>query len=139
MVTLSGWDGAAPFAYSGWRADEAIRFWNSKSNPGGRATALHRRSGDGSLVWSATSKARMIAARNAYQALKPDATLAQKQAAVLEVCQAFAALRWADTRYPDPHDLPVVHTLPNVWKFFDTTKGTKGMVTSTERVGGAQA
>jgi len=130
VVTLSGWDGAAPFAYSGWRADEDIRFWNSRSNPGGSGDGA---SGDGSLVWSAASRARMIAATNAYQALKPQATLAQKNAAVLEVCKAFAALRWADTKYPDPHDLPAVHTLPDVWQFFDKTKGTRGMVTSRQQ------
>ncbi|HEX4998738.1 MAG TPA: sugar-binding protein [Terriglobia bacterium] len=133
VVTLSGWDGAAPFAYSGWRADEAIRFWNSKGNPGGSGDGTAPdASGDGSLVWSATSKARMIAAKSAYNALKdnPTATPAQKRAAVLEVCQAFAALRWADTKYPDPHDLPVAHTLPNVWQFFDRTKGVRGMVTN---------
>ena len=49
---------------------------------------------------------------------------------MIKVCQAFAGLRWADTRYPDPHDLPALHTLPNVWQFFDKTKGTKGMVTN---------
>jgi hypothetical protein len=128
VVTLSGWTGA-PFAYSGWRADENIRFWNSRSNPGGSGNGTAGASGDGSLVWTPQSRARMIAARSAYQSLKPDATLAQKKAAVLEVCQAFAALRWADTKYPDPHDLPVVHTLPDVWKFFDPAKGTNGMVT----------
>src|SRR5262249_21775577 len=32
VVTLSGWDRRAAFAYSGWRADEDIRFWNSTSN-----------------------------------------------------------------------------------------------------------
>jgi hypothetical protein len=137
VVTLSGWDGKTPFAYSGWRADEDIRFWNSKSNPGGAGNAsgdgtAAGNSGDGSVVWTAKSKARMIAARNAYQTLKdnPKATQAQKKAAVIEVCQAFAGLRWADTKYPDPHDLPVLHTLPNVWQFFDKTKGTKGMVTN---------
>ncbi|MBN1569306.1 MAG: hypothetical protein JXA73_15780 [Acidobacteria bacterium] len=132
VVTLSGWNGA-PFAYSGWRADEDIRFWNSGSNPGGSGNGTAAgNSGDGSAVWTAKSKARMIAARNAYQALKdnPKATVAQKTAAVLEVCKAFAGLRWADTKFPDPHDLPVLHTLPNVWQFFDKTKGTKGMVTN---------
>jgi hypothetical protein len=131
VVTLSGWNGVTPFAYSGWRADEAIRFWNSKSNPGGSGDGTGN-SGDSSVVWTAKSKARMIAARDAYQTLKdnPEATLAQKTAAVLEVCQAFARLRWADTRYPDPHDLPALNTLPNVWQFFDKTKGTKGMVTN---------
>jgi hypothetical protein len=125
VVTLSGWEGKTPHAYSSWRADEDIRFWNSAGNPG---------AGDASLVWTARSKARMIAARDSYMALrgKPTATRAAKDAAVVEVCQAFAALRWADTKYPDPHDLPSVNTLPNVWQFFDKTKGTKGMVTNKE-------
>jgi hypothetical protein len=124
VVTLSGWNGATPFAYSGWRADEDIRFWNSRSNPGV--------SGDGSIVWTSKSNARMIAARDAYQALKdnPKATPAQKTAAVIKVCKAFTGLRWADTKFPDPHDLPALHRLPNVWQFFDRTKGTKGMVTN---------
>ncbi len=137
VVTLSGWNGATPFAFSGWRADEVIRFWNSRSNPGGAGNASDDgsaagNSGDGSLVWTAKSKARMIAATNAYQALKENAraTRAQKNAAVIMVCQAFAGLRWADAKYPDPHDLPALHTLPNVWKFFDRTKGNKGMVTN---------
>lgn len=129
VVSLASWDGVAPFAYSGWRADEDIRFWNSKSNPGGTGAAD---SGDNSLVWTPDSKARMVAAKVAYLALKndPNATRAQLEAAVLEVCQAFAGLRWANTKYPDPHDLPVTQTLPNVWKFFDQTKGTDGMVTN---------
>jgi hypothetical protein len=129
-VTLSGWDNAAPFAYSGWRADEDIRFWNSKSNPGGTGTA---NSGDSSLVWTDASKARMIAARNAYLLIKNSSTAsrAEKDAAVLEVCQAFAGLKWRDTKYPDPHDLPALNTLPSVWEFFDKTKGTNGMVTNT--------
>lgn len=130
VVTLSGWNGTTPFAYSGWRADENIRFWNSKSNPDGAGDG----SGPGGSVWTAKSKARMIAAQNAYQALKdnPAATPARKKAAVIEVCQAFAGLRWADTKFPDPHDLPVLHTLPNVWQFFDKTKGKKGMVTNSK-------
>jgi hypothetical protein len=133
VVTLSGWNGKNPFAYSGWRADEAIRFWNSKSNPGGSGDGTAAgNSGDGSVVWTAKSKANMIASKDSYQALKnnPKATQAQKKAAVSKVCQAFAGLRWADTKYPDPHDLPELHTLPNVWRFFDRSKGTKGMVTN---------
>jgi hypothetical protein len=119
VVTLAGMNGVDRFAYSSWRADEAIRFWNSKGNPGDR-------------VWSARSGARMTAAAKAYQALKPDASLSRKRAAVREVCEAFAGLRWADTRLPDPHDLPTVHTLPNVWQFFDRKKGTRGMVTNPQ-------
>jgi hypothetical protein len=135
VVTLSGWDGKTPFAYSGWRADEDIRFWNSKSNPGGSGIGTATGdSGDGSLVWTAGSKARMIAAKGAYLKLReaPNVPRAELEAAVIEVCQAFAALRWADTRYPDPHDLPARNTLPNVWEFFDKSKGTKGMVTNAK-------
>jgi len=119
VVELSGWDGTTSFSFSSWRADEAIRFWNSKSNPG-------------SAVWTATSRARMVSAANVYSALmaNPTATPAQKNAAVVEVCRAFAGLRWADTKFPDPHDLPTAHTLPNIWQFFDRNKGTKGMVTN---------
>ncbi len=135
VVTLSGWNGTDPFAYSGWRADEAIRFWNSRSNPGGSGDGTAAgNSGDGSVVWTAESKARMIAAKDAYLALKNDshATRERKTAAVLEVCRAFAGLRWADARYPDPHDLPASHALPDVWRFFDPAKGTGGMVTGQQ-------
>lgn len=134
-VTLAGWDGETPFAYSSWRADENIRFWNSKNNPGGSGNGTAPgNNGDGSLVWTPESKARMIAAMEAYEAIKdsPTVTREEKEAAILEVCEAFAALRWADTRFPDPHDLPEVHTLPNIWKFFDPSKGTNGMVTNAE-------
>ena len=89
-------------------------------------------SGDGSLVWTAKSRARMVAAKNAYLKLRdtPGSTRAQMEAAVREVCQAFAALRWGDSQYPDPHDLPALNTLPNVWEFFDKSKGTRGRVTN---------
>src|SRR6478735_6623887 len=129
VVTLSGWDGATPFAYSGWRADEDIRFWNSKSNPGGTGAA---NSGDNSVVWTPDSKALMVAARDQYLALKAGgtATRTELEAAVQQVCTAFSVLTWADTRFPDPHDLPPLQTLPNVWKFFDPTKGTGGLVTN---------
>ncbi len=132
-ITLSGWDGVAPFAYSDWRAYENIRFWNSKNNPGGSGNGtLDTNNGDGSLVWTAESKARMIAAKNAYILMKDNlaATRAEKESAVLEVCQAFSGLRWGDTTYPDPHNLTALNTLPNVWEFFDKTKGTNGMVTN---------
>lgn len=128
-VTLSGWDGTTPFAYSGWRADEDIRFWNSKNNPGANGTTD---SGDNSLVWTADSKSLMVSAKNNYLALKASGTAARAdlESAVQAVCQAFSALTWANTKYPDPHDLPQLQTLPNVWKFFDSTKGTNGMVTN---------
>jgi hypothetical protein len=121
VVTLDGWNGRTPHAFSRWCADEAIRFWHSNSNPGG---------GDGSTVWTGKSQSRLIAAKSAYLALQSTAGPKRKQAVVREVCDAFAALRWADSRFPDPHDLPVVHTLPDIWQFFDRKKGTKGRVTN---------
>lgn len=133
VVTLAGWDGQTPQAYSGWRADEDIRFWNSKSNPGGSGNGtLPTNSGDGSNVWTPESKARMIAAKDAYLAIKdsPTATRAEKEEAVAEVGAAFEALRWGDTTFPDPKDLPALQTIPNAFRFFDPSKGTNGMVTN---------
>jgi len=129
VVTLTGKGDDAVAAYSGWPADEDIRFWNSKNNPGATGVA---NSGDSSLVWTPESKARMVAAKDAYLAVRDDttSTRAEKDAAVTEVVEAFAGLRWADTTYPDPHDLPSLQTLPNAFKFFDPTKGTDGMVTT---------
>ncbi len=135
VVSLSGWDGQIPFAYSGWRADENIRFWNSKNNPGGSGNGTAPgNNGDGSNVWTPDSKARMIAAKDVYLSIKDSETAsrAEKEAAVREVCEAFAALRWADTRFPDPHDLPAVQTLPDIFTFFDPSKGTNGRVTNAQ-------
>jgi len=133
VVSLAGWNGETPQAYSGWRADENIRFWNSKNNPGGSGNGTAAgNSGDGSAVWTPESKARMIAAKNAYLAIRDSesATRSEKEAAVQEVCEAFAGLRWGDTRYPDPHDLPSVQTIPSAFTFFDPSKGTNGAVTN---------
>lgn len=121
VVTLAGWNGRTRFAFSGWPAEQNIRFWNSASNPGG---------GDGSAVWTARSRTRMVAAKQAWLALDADAPRARREAVAREVGEAFAALRWADTRFPDPSDLPVAHTLPDIWRFFDRTKGTRGRVTN---------
>ncbi|WP_395640439.1 carbohydrate-binding protein [Pseudolysinimonas sp.] len=133
VVTLAGKDDDEAPAYSGWRADENIRFWNSKNNPGGSGNGTASTdAGDSSQVWTPESKARMIAAKDAYLAIRdsPTATRAQKESAVREVCEAFAALRWGDTTFPDPDDLPSIPTLPSAFTFFDPTKGTNGQVTT---------
>jgi len=133
VVTLGGWDGQTPLAYSGWSADEDIRFWNSKSNPGGSGNGtLPSNSGDGSAVWTPESKEDFVTAKNAYLAIKDSqtATRAEKEAAVTAVTDAFTALRWADTTYPDPRDLPKLQTLPSAFTFFDPSKGTNGQVTN---------
>lgn len=133
VVTLAGWDDEEDFAYSGWPADEDIRFWNSKNNPGGSGNGTAPgASGDGSTVWTPASKAAMLDAKNAYLAIRDDATATRgdKEAAVRAVTEAFAGLRWADTTFPDPADLPSITTLPNAFRFFDPEKGTEGMVTT---------
>ncbi|WP_162940013.1 sugar-binding protein [Gryllotalpicola protaetiae] len=134
VVTLSGWNGRTPFAYSGWPADEDIRFWDSKSNPGGSGTGLEAGDdGDDSAVWTPATKNRMVAAKAAYLALKnkPHVSRAQEEAAVKKVTDAFAGLRWADTKYPDPNDLPEDQTVPSPLTFFDPRKGTNGAVTNS--------
>ncbi len=134
VVTLADWDGTTPFAYSGWSADEDIRFWDSKSNPGGSGNGTAPTDdGDDSAVWTPASKDRMVAAKAAYLEIKDSATAtrAQKEAAVKEVTAAFAGLRWGDTTYPDPHDLPETQTLPSAFTFFDPSKGTNGQVTDS--------
>lgn len=133
VVTLAGWDGETPHAYSGWRADEDIRFWNSKNNPGGSGNGTAPGDdGDNSLVWTPASRDRMVAAKAAYLGIRDSetATRAQKEAAVHEVVEAFAGLKWADTTFPDPSDLPSNPTIPNAFEFFDASKGTGGMVTT---------
>jgi hypothetical protein len=47
-------------------------------------------------------------------------------AAAVRLDAAIAGLRWVDTKYPDPADLPVQNTLPNPYKFF----GSDQVVTS---------
>ena len=133
VVTLAGAGADDEYAYSGWSADETIRFWNSKNNPGGSGNGTaSTTAGDASVVWTPASKARMIAAKSAYLALRDSATATrgQKEGAVREVTEAFGALKWADTTFPDPSDLPSVQTLPSAYEFFDTSKGTGGRVTT---------
>jgi hypothetical protein len=44
------------------------------------------------------------------------------QAAVDDYWDAYKNLRWADTKYPDPLDLPRLNTLPNPYKFFNSDR-----------------
>ncbi|WP_297082108.1 carbohydrate-binding protein [uncultured Demequina sp.] len=133
VVTLAGKGASDTAAYSGWRADETIRYWDSASNPGGSGNGTGPDDdGDDSAVWTPASASRMVAAKAAYETIRDDesATRAQKEAAVQEVVDAYQALRWGDTTFPDPADLPQEQTLPNVLEFFDSSKGTDGMVTT---------
>ncbi|MDR1638126.1 MAG: hypothetical protein LBT59_00385 [Clostridiales bacterium] len=131
-VTLAGWNGASEFAYSEWSAEEAIRFWNSPNNPGAGGNYTGTGNGSLSAVWTSASKKRMVDAIDAYKTAKADASAsrADKEKAIKEVCEAFAGLRWVDETFPDPHDLPSLQTIPDPYKFFDSSKGTNGYVTT---------
>jgi hypothetical protein len=105
-VTLTGHHGEA-YAFNDWNLRNAIRFVKSPSLQKG--------------VWNAATQ------RALEDALaKAEATVgSQDQAAVDEAAagliKAVNGLRWADTTYPDPLELPACFTLPNPYRFFDGT------------------
>ncbi|MDR2504476.1 MAG: hypothetical protein LBD16_00070 [Oscillospiraceae bacterium] len=107
-ITLTDWDGATPFAYSDWRVTNALRRLNSESFLKG--------------TWTDESQQALDAAIAQAEAWLNggDAALAGETADNLEA--AIADLRWKDTKYPDPFDLPTVVTLPNPYKFFQSDR-----------------
>lgn len=112
VVTLAGWDGSAPFAFNNWNLTDRIRWVQSTSLVKG--------------VWNAATDAELQAALADGQA-----TLASVGAAIDAGAQtavdtaanrlvaAIRNLRWVDTKYPDPMDLPSRFSLPDPWTFFD--------------------
>ena len=105
-LTLAGWDGSAAFAFSSWRISNTIRFLDS--------VAFAKD------VYTAETQARLDAARAAAQALLDGGSTDQAavDAAADELIAALDGLRWADTKYPDPADLPEIMTLPDPYRFF---------------------
>jgi hypothetical protein len=101
LVTFAGSDGS--WTHS-WRADEAIRWYNSKSNPGDN-------------VWRADTLKVFKDAMSAYSSADN-----MSSAVIDNVWDAYKNLRWADTKYPDPLDLPRLNTLPNPYKFFNSDR-----------------
>ena len=113
-VILSGWNGVDAFSYSDWNLTNPIRWAESISLPVG--------------VWTEESESELNnALANGHSVLESvgDSTSASSQAlidvAATRLENAIANLRWADTRYPDPMDLPSQFNLPNPWTFFDGT------------------
>jgi len=102
-VSLGGKSGDI-FVYSDWRAREAIRWFDSKSNPG-------------SSVWRSDTLEEFNSARREFEELTEP-----NQAVVDRLWDAFVGLRWADTKYPDPVDLPSSATLPNPYQFFNSER-----------------
>ncbi len=105
-VTLTGWDGETPFAFSDWRLTNTLRYLDSAAFAKG--------------VYTPETQARLDRAAAAARALLDEGSrdAAQVRAAGDELIAALDGLRWADTRYPDPYDLPEVMTLPDPYQFF---------------------
>lgn len=106
-IELAGWNGADPFPCDDWKLTNLLRWLDSASFVKG--------------VWTAETQAALDAARAGTEAAVGSGDKAAVDAAAEALEAAVAALRWGDTRYPDPMDLPVVTTLPNIYEFFDGT------------------
>lgn len=104
-IELSGWNGLDPFPYDDWKIRTRLRWLRSPSFVKG--------------VWTPESQLRLDeAVAEAEAALETgDKETVNRASEALEA--AVAALRWGDTRYPDPMDLPAETTLPNIYEFFD--------------------
>ena len=104
-IELFGWNGRDPFPYDDWKLRTRLRWLASPSFVKG--------------VWTPETQAALDeASEEARAALETgDRETVDRASEALEA--AVAALRWGDGRYPDPMDLPVVTTLPDIYAFFD--------------------
>ncbi len=120
-VTLTGWNGEDEFAYSSWRLSNAIRYLDSVSFQKG--------------VWTADTQLELDSARSAAEELlaNDQFDIATTNAVADRLENAIAGLRWADTRYPDPADLPVQFTLPNTYQFFQSSRKVTNLSDWEER------
>ncbi|MCR4729212.1 MAG: hypothetical protein K5796_11290 [Lachnospiraceae bacterium] len=119
VVTLAGWNGTDEFAYSEYRITRLIDFMNSASFPKG--------------VYTEASQAALDAALERAQTVMQfkNKMLTDEAADILEA--AFFGLKWGDTRYPDPSDLPRQNTLPNIYSFFGSDRVVKNAEDWEER------
>ncbi len=106
-IELAGWNGVDPFPCDEWKLTNLLRWLDSPSFVKG--------------VWTPESQSALEGARKAAEETLGSGDKAAVDAAAKALEAAVGALRWADTRYPDPMDLPVVTTLPNIYEFFDGT------------------
>ncbi|MDR0905447.1 MAG: hypothetical protein LBN00_04645 [Oscillospiraceae bacterium] len=121
LITLAGKPDDANVPVSTWRSDEAKRWYNSKSNPGDN-------------VWRADTLAEFSAALAEYEAVTAPGYVGVWNADIIDrVWNAYLGLRWADTKYPDPLDLPRSNTLPNPYKFFDSDREVTTLADWEER------
>lgn len=106
------------FASSLWPISDSIWWINSKNYDASSYTA--------------ETKAALDDAKSQGQTVlnKTNATSQEIKTAGLQLRQAIKNLRWVDTKYPDPADLPVIKTLPNPYIFFAGSK--KGQAVQTK-------
>ena len=112
-LTLAGKPEGEAGAFSTWRIDNTLRYLDSIAFP--------------KEVYTAESQAALDAARaEAQQALiGAEGDMAVITAAADKLDEAIRALRWADTRYPDPDEFEDVMTLPNPYQFFQSERTVK--------------
>lgn len=104
-IELRGWNGQDPFAYDDWKITNRLRWLDSPSFVKG--------------VWTPETQAALDEARAGAEAALQAGDMGAVNEASRALEAAVAALRWGDTRYPDPMDLPVQTVLPNIYRFFD--------------------
>ncbi|MDR1209136.1 MAG: hypothetical protein LBK41_02310 [Clostridiales bacterium] len=104
---------ANSFAYSAWAVTQDQWFWNRNDARYGLNTSPN--------LWTPDSRDRWTAAYNTWSAT-------ENQANMLAALKAFDGLRWYDTRFPDPRNLPAQQTLPNPYEFV-TYKAAQGEYT----------
>ena len=121
VITLTGWNGIDEFAYSEWRITKILDYMNSASFAKG--------------VYTAESQAALDVAISEAQAVinDPVKDKARTEAATTALENAFYGLKWGNTKYPDPSDLPKQVTLPNPYKFFGSERMVKNASDWEER------
>lgn len=125
-VTLTGWDGESEFAFSSWRLSNNLLYLDSIRFPKG--------------VWTAETQAKLdLAVESAEEALAQvntapatviESVYAASYSAADELEKAIAGLRWSDTKYPDPMELPEQFTLPDPYQFFGSDGNSTRIVKS---------
>ncbi|MDR1541343.1 MAG: Ig-like domain-containing protein [Clostridiales bacterium] len=122
------------FKSSPWQIEEIIRFTNSASFPTGVYTEESQNAFDSALSDARNAlseynqafeliKDRLVSGQSlAVTGYLPNSVAGRLNTASANLKEAFDSLRWADTKYPDPAELPDLYTLPNPYKFFQSDR-----------------
>ncbi|NLO40570.1 MAG: hypothetical protein GX115_14015, partial [Ruminiclostridium sp.] len=123
-VTLTGWNGIDEFAFSSWRILNNLQYLDSIRFPKGVWTPESQEA----LDQAVTHANELVQQSNTVVQAVYQAVYAQFPSAAINLENAISSLRWADTRYPDPMDLPDQFTLPNPYQFFGNDGQSDRMV-----------